>query len=79
GDSDFKRYLIADAEIICPVFQPAGYKSLKRQVLSHSMRTGDILNSFGVDDFYKEPKAKVDAVFTADVALHKANNQLTPL
>jgi hypothetical protein len=34
-------------------FQPAGDKSLKRQVLSHAMRTGDSLKSFGVDDFYK--------------------------
>jgi len=79
GDAAFKRNLIADAEIICPGFQPAGDKSLKRQVLSHAMRTGDSLKSFGVDDFYKAPKATVDAVFTAAVALHKAKNQLTPL
>lgn len=79
GDAAFKRNLIADAEIICPGFQPAGDKSLKRQVLNHAMRTGDSLKSFGVDDFYKAPKATVDAVFTAAVALHKAKNQLTPL
>ena len=79
GDAAFKRNLIADAEIICPGFQPAGDKSLKRQVLNHAMRTGDSLKSFGVDDFYKAPKATVDAVFTAAVALHKAKNQLIPL
>jgi len=79
GDAAFKRNLIADAEIICAGFQPAGDKSLKRQVLNHAMRTGDSLKSFGVDDFYKAPKATVDAVFTAAVALHKAKNQLTPL
>lgn len=79
GDAAFKRNLIADAEIICPGFQPASDKSLKRQVLNHAMRTGDSLKSFGVDDFYKAPKATVDAVFTAAVALHKAKNQLTPL
>ncbi|ENM7883751.1 DUF2213 domain-containing protein [Enterobacter roggenkampii] len=79
GDAAFKRNLIADAEIICPGFQPAGDKSLKRQVLNHAMRTGDSLKSFGVDDFYKAPKATVDAVFTAAVALHKAKNRLTPL
>lgn len=79
GDAAFKRNLIADAEIICPGFQPAGDKSLKRQVLNHAMRTGDSLKSFGVDDFYKAPKATVDAVFTAAVALHKAKNHLAPL
>ena len=79
GDAAFKRNLIADAEIICPGFQPAGDKSLKRQVLNHAMRTGDSLKSFGVNDFYKAPKATVDAVFTAAVALHKAKNQLVPL
>lgn len=79
GDAAFKRNLIADAEIICPGFQPAGDKSLKRQVLNHAMRTGDSLKSFGVADFYKAPKATVDAVFTAAVALHKAKNHLVPL
>lgn len=79
GDAAFKRNLIADAEIICPGFQPAGDKNLKRQVLNHAMRTGDSLKSFGVDDFYKAPKATVDAVFTAAVALHKAKNHLAPL
>ena len=79
GDAAFKRNLIADAEIICPGFQPAGDKSLKRQVLNHAMRTGDSLKSFGVSDFYKAPKATVDAVFTAAVALNKAKNQLVPL
>jgi hypothetical protein len=53
GDAAFKRNMIADAEIICPGFQPAGDKGLKRQVLSHAMRTGDSLKSFGVDDFAK--------------------------
>lgn len=79
GDAAFKRNLIADAEIICPGFQPAGDKSLKRQVLNHAMRTGDSLKSFGVSDFNKAPKATVDAVFTAAVALNKAKNQLVPL
>ena len=79
GDAAFKRNLIADAEIICPGFQPAGDKSLKRQVLNHAMRTGDSLKSFGVSDFSKAPKATVDAVFTAAVALNKAKNHLQPL
>lgn len=79
GDAAFKRNLIADAEIICPGFQPAGDKGLKRQVLNHALRTGDSLKSFGVSDFSKEPKATVDAVFTAAVALHKAKNHLAPL
>lgn len=79
GDAAYKRNIIADAEIICPGFQPSGDKGLKRQVLSHVMRTGDSLKSFGVDDFSKAPKATVDAVFTAAVALHKARNKITPL
>lgn len=79
GDAAFKRNLIGDAEIICPGFQPAGDKGLKRQVLNHALRTGDSLKSFGVSDFSKEPKATVDAVFTAAVALHKAKNHLAPL
>ena len=79
GDAAFKRNLIADAEIICPGFQPAGDKSLKRQVLNHAMRTGDSLKSFGVSDFSKAPKATVDAVFTAAVAFNKARNHITPL
>lgn len=79
GDAAFKRNIIADAEIICPGFQPAGDKGLKRQILSHAMRTGDSLKSFGVSDFAKAPKATVDAVFTAAVALSKAKNHLQPL
>lgn len=79
GDAAFKRNLIADAEIICPGFQPAGDKGLKRQVLNQVMRTGDSLKAFNVDDFSKAPKATVDAVFTAALALHKAKNHLAPL
>jgi hypothetical protein len=79
GDAAFKRNLIADAEIICPGFQPDGDKGLKRQVLGHAMRTGDSLKTFGVSDFAKAPKSTVDAVFTAAVALNKAKNQITPL
>lgn len=79
GDAAFKRNLIADAEIICPGFQPANDKGLKRQVLNHAMRTGDSLKSFGVSDFSKAPKATVDAVFTAAVALNKAKNHIAPL
>lgn len=79
GDAAFKRNLIADAEIICPGFQPTGDKGLKRQVLNHAMRTGDSLKSFGVSDFAKAPKATVDAVFTAALALSKAKNHLAPL
>lgn len=79
GDAAFKRNLIADAEIICPGFQPTGDKGLKRQVLNHAMRTGDSLKSFNVSDFSKAPKATVDAVFTAAVALNKAKNHLAPL
>lgn len=79
GDAAFKRNLIADAEIICPGFQPAGDKGLKRQVLNHALRTGDSLKAFGVDDFSKAPKATVDTVFTAALALSKAKNHLAPL
>ncbi len=79
GDAAFKRNLIADAEIICPGFQPTGDKGLKRQVLSHAMRTGDSLKAFNVSDFSKAPKATVDAVFTAALALNKAKNHLSPL
>ncbi|HDR2790086.1 TPA: DUF2213 domain-containing protein [Enterobacter asburiae] len=79
ADAAFKRNLIADAEIICPGFQPTGDKGLKRQVLNHAMRTGDSLKSFNVSDFSKAPKATVDAVFTAAVALNKAKNHLAPL
>lgn len=79
GDAAFKRNLIADAEIICPGFQPTGDKGLKRQVLNHAMRTGDSLKSFNVSDFSKAPKATVDAVFTAALALSKAKNHLAPL
>lgn len=79
GDAAFKHNLIADAEIFCPGFQPAGDKSLKRQVLNHALRTGDSLKSFGVSDFYKVPKAMVDAVFTAAVAQHKAKSHLALL
>ncbi|MCW2485731.1 MULTISPECIES: DUF2213 domain-containing protein [Enterobacterales] len=79
GDAAFKRNLIADAEIICPGFSPSGDKGLKRQVLNHAVRTGDSLKSFGVSDFTAVPKATVDAVFTAAVALNKAKNHITPL
>lgn len=79
ADAAFKRNIIADAEIIAPGFQPTGDKGLKRQVLSHAMRTGDSLKAFGVEDFSKAPKATVDAVFTAAVELKKAQNHITPL
>lgn len=79
GDAAFKRNIIADAEIIAPGFQPTGDKGLKRQVLSHAMRTGDSLKAFGVEDFSKAPKATVDAVFSAAVELKKAQNHITPL
>ncbi|HFD7189314.1 TPA: DUF2213 domain-containing protein [Klebsiella pneumoniae] len=79
GDAAFKRNIIADAEIICPGFEPAGDKGLKRQVLDHAMRTGDSLKAFGVSDFTKAPKATVDAVFSAAVALSKAKNNVQPL
>lgn len=81
GDAAFKRNIIADAEIICPGFQPVSDKGLKRQVLTHAMRTGDsaYLKSFGIHDFTKAPKATVDAVFSAAVELNKARNHLQPL
>lgn len=79
GDAAYKRNIIGDAEIICPGFQPTGDKGLKRQVLNHAMRTGDSLAAFGVSDFTKAPKATVDAVFTAAVALSKAKNNVQPL
>ncbi|HGM5304541.1 TPA: DUF2213 domain-containing protein [Serratia marcescens] len=80
GDADFKRNLIADAEIICPGFQPNGDKGLKRQVLTHVQRTGDsdFVKSFGIQDFHKAPKATVDAVFTAAVQMGKVKNKVTP-
>jgi len=80
GDAAYKRNIIADAEIICPGFKPTGDKGLKRQVLDHAVRTGDSsIKSFGVQDFTKAPKATVDAVFSAAVALNKAKNAITPL
>ncbi|QPF06751.1 DUF2213 domain-containing protein [Raoultella terrigena] len=79
GDAAFKRNIIADAEIICPGFQPNGDKGLKRQVLSHAMRTGDSLKAFGVDDFTRATKSTVDAVFKAAVEINKAKNHLSPL
>lgn len=79
GDAAFKRNIIADAEIIYPGFEPSSDKGLKRQVLNHAMRTGDSLKAFGVSDFNKAPKATVDAVFTAAVALGKAKNNVQPL
>jgi hypothetical protein len=79
ADAAYKRNIIADAEIICPGFQPAGEKGLKRQVLSQALRTGYSLKAFGVSDFDKAPKATVDAVFTAAVAMNKAKNHLNPL
>ncbi|MGP1182119.1 DUF2213 domain-containing protein [Serratia sp. CY47280] len=78
GDADFKRNIIADAEIICPGFQPNGDKGLKRQVLNQALRTGDSLKAFGVADFNKAPKATVDAVFTAAVQMSKVKNTVTP-
>jgi hypothetical protein len=62
-----------------PGFQPNGDKGLKRQVLSHAMRTGDSLKSFGVDDFSKAPKSTVDAVFTGRCRNQQGQNQLSPL
>lgn len=79
GDAAFKRNILSDAEIICPGFQPASDKGLKRQVLAHAMRTGDSLKAFGVSDFTSAPKATVDAVFTAAVAMNKQKNHVTPL
>ncbi|EEP89175.1 hypothetical protein ykris0001_2340 [Yersinia kristensenii ATCC 33638] len=78
GDAAYKRDLIADAEIICPGFQPTGDKGLKRQVLNQALRTDDSLKAFGIVDFTKAPKATVDAVFTAAVALNKAKNHIAP-
>ncbi|ENZ8703432.1 DUF2213 domain-containing protein [Klebsiella aerogenes] len=79
GDAAFKRNIIADAEIICPGFQPNGDKGLKRQILNHALRTGDSLKAFGVSDFAKAPKSTVDAVFKAAVEISKAKNNLQPL
>ncbi|WP_416778186.1 DUF2213 domain-containing protein [Xenorhabdus budapestensis] len=76
GDAAYRRNIIADAEIICPGFKPTGDKGLKRQVLNHAIRTGDSLKTFGVSDFAKAPKATVDAIFTAAVALNKAKNHI---
>ncbi|QTL40915.1 DUF2213 domain-containing protein [Xenorhabdus budapestensis] len=78
GDAAYRRNIIADAEIICPGFKPTGDKGLKRQVLNHAIRTGDSLKTFGVSDFAKAPKATVDAIFTAAVALNKAKNHIQP-
>ncbi|MBD2816337.1 DUF2213 domain-containing protein [Xenorhabdus sp. Flor] len=78
GDAAYRRNIIADAEIICPGFKPTGDKGLKRQVLNHALRTGDSLKTFGVSDFAKAPKATVDAIFTAAVALNKAKNHIAP-
>ncbi|AIR07161.1 bacteriophage protein [Cedecea neteri] len=79
ADAAFKRSIIADAEIICPGFQPTGDKGLKRQVLNQAVRTGDSLKGFGITDFSKAPKSTVDAAFTAAVEIHKAKNHLAPL
>ncbi|EKZ6358445.1 DUF2213 domain-containing protein [Klebsiella aerogenes] len=79
GDATFKRNIIADAEIICPGFQPNGDKGLKRQILNHALRTGDSLKAFGVSDFATAPKSTVDAVFKAAVEISKAKNHLQPL
>lgn len=78
GDAAYKRNIIGDAEIICPGFQPAGDKGLKRQVLNQALRTGDSLKAFGISDFAKAPKATVDAVFKAAVEISKAKNRITP-
>ncbi|QBX80191.1 DUF2213 domain-containing protein [Citrobacter tructae] len=78
GDAAYKRNIIGDAEIICPGFQPASDKGLKRQVLTHAARTGDSLKAFGISDFDKAPKATVDAVFKAAVEISKAKNHITP-
>lgn len=78
GDAAYKRNIIGDAEIICPGFQPAGDKGLKRQVLNQALRTGDSLKSFGIADFATAPKATVDAVFKAAVEISKAKNHITP-
>lgn len=78
GDAAYKRNIIGDAEIICPGFQPASDKGLKRQVLNQALRTGDSLKAFGIDDFAKAPKATVDAVFKAAVEISKAKNRITP-
>lgn len=78
GDAAYKRNIIGDAEIICPGFQPASDKGLKRQVLNQALRTGDSLKAFGIDDFAKAPKATVDAVFKAAVEISKAKNHITP-
>ncbi|QGH59494.1 DUF2213 domain-containing protein [Serratia proteamaculans] len=78
GDAAFKRNIIADAEIICPGFQPKGDKGLKRQVLNHALRTGDSMKAFGVEDFTKAPKATVDAAFTAALEIRKVQNKMAP-
>lgn len=79
GDAAFKRNIIGDAEIICPGFQPASDKGLKRQVLNQALRTGDSLKAFGISDFSKAPKATVDAVFKAAVEINKAKNHIAPI
>lgn len=79
GDAAYRRDIISAAEIICPGFKPTGDKGLKRQALTHAMRTGDSLKAFGVSDFSKAPKATVDAVFTAAAALNRAKNHIAPL
>ncbi|WP_340619330.1 DUF2213 domain-containing protein [Xenorhabdus siamensis] len=81
GDAAYRRYIIADAEIICPGFKPTGDKGLKRQVLNHAIRTGDsaYMKSFGIQDYSKVPKATVDAVFNGAVAVNKAKNHIKPL
>ncbi|NRN30584.1 DUF2213 domain-containing protein [Photorhabdus heterorhabditis] len=78
GDAAYRRNIIADAEIICPGFKPAGDKGLKRQVLDHAMRTGDSLKSFGISDFSKTPKATVDAVFNAAAEINRQKNRFSP-
>ncbi|MGJ0580347.1 DUF2213 domain-containing protein [Xenorhabdus bovienii] len=80
GDAQYRRNIIADAEIICPGFKPTGDKGLRRQVLNHAIRTGDstYLKSFGIQDYNQVPKATVDAVFSAAVTVNKAKNHIQP-
>ncbi|MGK0705318.1 DUF2213 domain-containing protein [Yokenella regensburgei] len=80
GDAAYRQALISDMEILLPGFKPVGNKSLKRQALNHCIRTGDsaFIKSFGIPDYTKAPKATVDSVFKAAVALNKAKNSLPP-
>lgn len=74
ADAAFRRNLLGDVEIIAPGFKPTGDKGIKRQVLGHIVRTGDSLKAFGISDYNKVPKATVDAVFNAALAMSRNRN-----